>query len=203
MLGENCDCRGPVVIAIPELHLGRPAVLGPLTVFPVWTGASMAPHLVTGDAATIKVTEQKPDPVVAELVLTNVGVQSALLVEGELLEGGWQHRVLVNDVVIGCRRDSGGCGGMRGSGPVARSQRPCPSLPQRFSPRPGGAQRRRQAQSTAGGMGARSRVWRNPWLLSQLLIRRPPRPARVCNPRRVRTRWGSGAFSDRCPGRWE
>jgi hypothetical protein len=86
--------------AIPELHVGRPALFGPLTVFPVWTGATMASNLVTGDAATIKVAELEPHPAVGKLVLTNAGFQPALLVEGELLEGGWQHRVLVNDVVL-------------------------------------------------------------------------------------------------------
>jgi hypothetical protein len=60
----------------------------------------MASNLVTGDAATIKVAEREPHPVLGELVLTNAGFQPALLVEGELLEGGWQHRVLVNDVVL-------------------------------------------------------------------------------------------------------
>jgi hypothetical protein len=88
------------MVAIPELHVGRPARFGPLTVFPVWTAAAMASDLVTGDAATINVAERKPQPAVGELVLTNTGSQPALLVEGELLEGGWQHRALVNDVVL-------------------------------------------------------------------------------------------------------
>jgi hypothetical protein len=52
----------------------------------------MASGLVTGDAATIKVAEREPHPVVSELVLTNAGSQPALLVEGELLEGGWRRR---------------------------------------------------------------------------------------------------------------
>lgn len=39
-------------------------------------------------------------PDVNRVVLTNVGHSMALLVEGELLEGGWQHRVLQNDVVL-------------------------------------------------------------------------------------------------------
>jgi len=46
------------------------------------------------------VAEREGSPVVGELVLTNVGVKAALLLEGELLEGGWQHRVLQHDLVL-------------------------------------------------------------------------------------------------------
>jgi hypothetical protein len=39
-------------------------------------------------------------PVVGELVLKNDGARPALLVAGELFEGGWQHRALNNDILL-------------------------------------------------------------------------------------------------------
>ena len=92
------------MIVIPELHVGRGAVFGPVTVFPVWTGAPMVAGLVSGRSASVEVKEQEPEPVVGELLLTNSSDAPALLVEGELLEGGWQHRVLQHDVVIAAGR---------------------------------------------------------------------------------------------------
>ena len=68
--------------------------------FPVWTGAAAPAGLVTGRAARVDVAERADGPSVGELVVTNVGDRVALLVEGELLEGGWQHRALVHDVVL-------------------------------------------------------------------------------------------------------
>ena len=89
---------------MPELHVGRAASVGPLTVFPVWTGAVPPAGLVTGRAARVSVAEREGSPVVGELVITNAGMKPMLLLEGELLEGGWQHRVLQHDLVLapGC-----------------------------------------------------------------------------------------------------
>ena len=87
-------------MTIPELHVGRGFQVGPLTVFPVWASAPAMPGLVTGTAADIEVAERDGSPVVAELIVTNVGEQAALLLEGELLEGGWQHRTLLHDIIL-------------------------------------------------------------------------------------------------------
>ena len=87
-------------VTIPELHVGRGVQVGPLTVFPVWTSTPSMTGLVTGTDATIEVAERDGSPVVAELIVTNVGEQPALLLEGELLEGGWQHRTLLHDVIL-------------------------------------------------------------------------------------------------------
>lgn len=85
---------------IPELHVGRGQQAGPLTVFPVWTGAPAISRLVMGLAAEVSVAEREGSPVVGELIVTNKGSSHALLVEGELLEGGWQHRALQHDVIL-------------------------------------------------------------------------------------------------------
>ena len=85
---------------IPELHVGRGQQAGPLTVFPVWTAAPGIAGLVTGLAAEVSAAEREGSPVVGELIVTNHGSATALLVEGELLEGGWQHRALQHDVIL-------------------------------------------------------------------------------------------------------
>lgn len=87
-------------VTIPELHVGRGIQAGMLTVFPVWTNTREITDLVTGTVADIEVEERVGSPVVAELIVTNVGEQAALLLEGELLEGGWQHRTLLHDVIL-------------------------------------------------------------------------------------------------------
>jgi hypothetical protein len=89
-----------MTITMPELHVGRGMSCGPLTIFPVWTGAAAPTGLVTAKLAHVNVAEREDGPAVDQVVLTNVGYQMALLLEGELLEGGWQQRVLRNDVVL-------------------------------------------------------------------------------------------------------
>ncbi len=90
-----------MMAGIPELHVGRgTANLGPLTIFPVWTDAPAPSGLATGKKAQVDVTEREDHPAVEQVVLINRGYTMALLLDGELLEGGWQHRVLQNDVVL-------------------------------------------------------------------------------------------------------
>lgn len=84
-----------------DLHLGRPITRGALTVFPIWNGnAVMARgYDLAGDALTV--SERSGSGVVAELVVTNAGGRPALLLEGELLEGGQQHRVAGRSLLVG------------------------------------------------------------------------------------------------------
>lgn len=91
-------------MTMPELHVGRGTQVGPLTVFPVWASAPAVEELAMGAAAEVAVAERDGSPMVGELILTNTGTQAALLIEGELLEGGWQHRALQHDVIL--RRSS-------------------------------------------------------------------------------------------------
>ena len=92
--------RVPQAVGLPQLHVGSGRVLGPLTVFPVWSAAPVVPGVAVGAAAHVEVAEREGSPVVGELLLTNHGELPALLVEGELLEGGWQHRTMLHDVLL-------------------------------------------------------------------------------------------------------
>ena len=85
---------------LPEIHVGRPQTVGPLTVFPLWTGAPAPNGLVTGLGVELNISEVTPQPQVGNLVITNLSEVSVLVLEGELLVGGWQHRVLAHDVVV-------------------------------------------------------------------------------------------------------
>jgi hypothetical protein len=86
---------------MPTLHVGQGTHLGGLSVFPIWTNAPIVSGLATGRAARVQVAEREGSPVVGELVLKNEGAKPALLVAGELFEGGWQHRALNHDILLG------------------------------------------------------------------------------------------------------
>ncbi|MFF1384670.1 ARPP-1 family domain-containing protein [Arthrobacter sp. NPDC058288] len=86
---------------VPQLHVGAGSRLGPLGVFPVWTSGSGSLGISTGTHADVAVTELAGGAQVARLTVTNNGPHPALLLEGELLEGGQQHRTCARDVVLG------------------------------------------------------------------------------------------------------
>lgn len=85
---------------MPQLHLGRGTHRAGITVFPVWTSATPIRGLVTGAAAAVRVGEMPDGAAVPWLELSNTGSRPALMLEGELLEGGWQSRALVRDVIL-------------------------------------------------------------------------------------------------------
>jgi len=91
------------VMMVPQVHVGCGVYAGGVTVFSVWTSVRGVRGLDTGVRARVGAAERAGSPVVGELVLTNEGPRSALLLEGELLEGGWQHRVVVQDLVLAPR----------------------------------------------------------------------------------------------------
>ncbi len=82
-----------------DLHLGKPVTRGALTLFPLWSGTAV---ITRGYAVSPEglLVEEQPDPVVEELVVTNPGPQPALVLEGEMLAGGWQHRVAARTVLV-------------------------------------------------------------------------------------------------------
>lgn len=86
--------------AIPDLHVGHGITLGPVTMFPVWADAAPLRNVVTGTAARVSVTELPDGAAVPHLTVTNLGPEPALLLEGELLEGGLQTRALAFDLLI-------------------------------------------------------------------------------------------------------
>lgn len=86
---------------VPQLHIGAGSRLGPLSIFPVWTSGSGSLGISTGTHADVAVTELASGAQVPRLTVTNNGPYPALLLEGELLEGGQQHRTCARDVVLG------------------------------------------------------------------------------------------------------
>ncbi len=82
------------VLHMPKLHVGQGSGFGGLTVFPVWVDAPAVGGIDVGTAAHLDVSERQGSPVVGELIVRNDGHRPALLLEGELLEGGWQNRAL-------------------------------------------------------------------------------------------------------------
>ena len=86
---------------VPQLHVGAGTSLGPLSIFSVWTSAPGSLGISTGTHASVAVTELASGAQVSRLTVTNNGPNPALLLEGELLEGGQQHRTCARDVVLG------------------------------------------------------------------------------------------------------
>src|SRR5215472_7020856 len=91
------------MITIPDLHVGHGITLGPVTMFPVWADAAPLRNVVTGTAARVGVTELPNGAAVPHLTVSNLGTKTALLLEGELLEGGLQTRALAFDLLIAPR----------------------------------------------------------------------------------------------------
>jgi len=88
------------LLMMPTLHVGQGTHQGGLSVFPIWTDAPTVSGLDTGLSARVRVDEREGSPVVGELVLKNEGTKPALLVAGELFEGGWEHRALNHDILL-------------------------------------------------------------------------------------------------------
>lgn len=86
---------------IPQLHVGAGTAAGPLTIFPVWTAGAGRLGISTGLNADIAVSELTSGARVGNLTILNKGKTNALLLEGELLEGGQQHRTCSRDVLVG------------------------------------------------------------------------------------------------------
>lgn len=84
---------------VPALHVGVPSDIGPLSVFPVWADLGAAVPLSPPGDAHLEIRESAT-PSVDHLLVTNTGPLDALLLEGELLEGGKQHRVVAVDVIV-------------------------------------------------------------------------------------------------------
>ncbi|MGY1810166.1 ARPP-1 family domain-containing protein [Blastococcus sp. SYSU D00669] len=90
-----------------RLHVGQGTHRGPLTFFPVWTDAATTTmDYSTGASARVEVAERPGSPDVGELVLTNREGRPVLLLAGELLEGGWQHRALATTTLLPSARPS-------------------------------------------------------------------------------------------------
>nr|WP_296145235.1 MULTISPECIES: DUF6569 family protein [unclassified Pseudonocardia] len=84
---------GTVVVGEGPAGAGR-------TVFPVFTAHAAATRGYDTRTDTLTVAERAGSAVVEELVVTNEGVRPVLVLEGELLEGGQQHRVAARSALV-------------------------------------------------------------------------------------------------------
>ena len=84
-----------------KLHIGQGATVGAITVFPVWHDRHVAARRTydTG-ASTLAVTEAVAGPSVPELQVTNTGERPVLVLDGQLFEGGWQHRMATRSTLV-------------------------------------------------------------------------------------------------------
>lgn len=79
-----------------KVHVGSGTTRGALTLFPVWGEVHVEREYIT---AVADVIEQTP-PDVATLTVANTADRPLLLVEGQLLEGGWQNRMVAQSVIV-------------------------------------------------------------------------------------------------------
>jgi len=85
------------------LRIGRPMHAGALTVFPLYHAAPPSAYLLYTDhgvGAKVQVTEVDEDGSVPDLSVTNHLAMPVLLVEGEILVGLKQNRVLTASVLV-------------------------------------------------------------------------------------------------------
>lgn len=82
------------------LHVGRGTTRGAMTVFPLWTTTSGSCRYTT-QTKHLDVTEVEGGPHVGALMVGNTGNRPALVLEGQLFEGGWQHRMSMKSLLVG------------------------------------------------------------------------------------------------------
>src|SRR5262245_24583008 len=83
------------------LHVGQGTTFGSLTLFPVWSDRTATGRRWYGtDSTRLEVGEADSGPDVPRLVATNPGDRPVLVLDGQLFEGGWQHRMAVRSYVV-------------------------------------------------------------------------------------------------------
>ncbi len=83
-----------------KVHVGQGTTRGSMTVFPLWTQRTgLTPHTLSTRHLEVRETEDGPQ--VDTLVVGNPGDRPTLVLEGQLFEGGWQHRMATRPMVVG------------------------------------------------------------------------------------------------------
>lgn len=84
---------------IPAIHVGHGTHQAGLTLFPVWVDA---PRIGSLDwaPASLRVTESTDGAAVDTLVTESLAARPLVALEGDLLEGGWQNRMLGRSMVL-------------------------------------------------------------------------------------------------------
>jgi hypothetical protein len=84
------------MMGMAELHVGHGTLRGAMTIFPIWGEFTST---LTG-TTDVQVGECAGGAKVDTLQVVNRGEEPALLLEGQVLEGGWQNRMLARSVVV-------------------------------------------------------------------------------------------------------
>lgn len=92
-------------IRIPHLDVGSGRGRGALTLFPIWVDAPSIPS-VKWSAGDLGVGELPTGPSVGSLLVVNRSSRPTLLVEGDLLAGGMQHRMAASKTLLAPRAES-------------------------------------------------------------------------------------------------
>lgn len=85
-----------------RLHVGVGAQRGALTVFPIWGEFAAVPtHLPAAEQVTVG--ELATGATVNKLEVTNTGAAPVILFQGQVVEGGLQHRMIAQPTVVAAR----------------------------------------------------------------------------------------------------
>lgn len=83
-----------------RLHVGQGTTVGSLTVFPIWHDRVVTKRRYETSTDALAVSETSGGPSVPRLSVTNTGAVPVLVLDGQLFEGGWQHRMATRSVVV-------------------------------------------------------------------------------------------------------
>lgn len=85
---------------MPMMHVGSGYAFGNLTWFPVWTDEPIKRRKYSTTKSKKFLVSEAAKAVVASLKVQNEADLDLLLIEGSVLEGGWQHRALIQTVIV-------------------------------------------------------------------------------------------------------
>src|SRR3954451_5600838 len=91
-------------MGMQNIHIGRGTERGALTIFPIW-GEYAGPRGYTTQMKDAVVSEQDGGPSVESLTVTNPAEKPMLMLEGQILEGGWQNRMLARSVLVAAQAE--------------------------------------------------------------------------------------------------
>ncbi|MET3962821.1 hypothetical protein ABIE44_002755 [Marmoricola sp. OAE513] len=88
-----------------NLHVGRGTDRGALSVFPIW-GEYAGSRGYSAEVANATFGESGDGPAVDTLLVTNPQDKPLLMLEGQILEGGWQNRMLARSLMVAARAET-------------------------------------------------------------------------------------------------
>jgi hypothetical protein len=83
------------------LHVGHGTTVGSLTLFPLWQDrTSTGARRYDTSSDSLQIGEAEGGPSVPQLVATNTGAKPVLVLDGQLFEAGWQHRMATRSTLV-------------------------------------------------------------------------------------------------------